>query len=265
MNLQELTRKINNIQLELLNIKELIKESLKEEEIKDEGLKKYYNKRVRVKDSFEDEHFRGCTGTLSAPHMNFEGALGIKYDDSFGYGNIDIHEFDIIKDEVKIEIFQSEFYENPIAEDTGISVQFGKHRRYNFTSYSNYEFTDFGTLYHEVLADADSKNLGLIYKNIFMLDHSGLSFSLTPFSCPWDSMHIGAIWMTYELGKEEETNETFKSIWKVYKHYLEGDVWEIYDGEATHIHYGYYGEALAFAKEEYQNDEFTTYTFQEEF
>lgn len=33
-----------------------------------------------------------------------------------------------------------------------------------------------------------------VYRPVYMIDHSGLSFSTTPFHCPWDSGQIGFIY-----------------------------------------------------------------------
>lgn len=47
----------------------------------------------------------------------------------------------------------------------------------------------------------NEKELALI-KPVYMYDHSGLSFSITPFSCPFDSGQIGYIYLTKENVKE---------------------------------------------------------------
>lgn len=38
----------------------------------------------------------------------------------------------------------------------------------------------------------------IVCLNLYMYDHSGLAFSLTPFSCPWDSGQIGYVYTTRE-------------------------------------------------------------------
>ncbi len=42
---------------------------------------------------------------------------------------------------------------------------------------------------------------------VYMLDHSGLRFSTSGFSCPWDSGQIGYIYTTKEKVKKEEKKE----------------------------------------------------------
>ena len=42
---------------------------------------------------------------------------------------------------------------------------------------------------------------------LYLLDHSGLSISTTPFSCAWDSGKVGYIYLTKEKLKEEKLNK----------------------------------------------------------
>jgi hypothetical protein len=72
---------------------------------------------------------------------------------------------------------------------------------------------------------------------VFMYDHSGITLSSTPFSCPWDSGQIGWVYITHECLLEEcnikqidlKAEQLAESIMegelKTYNQYIEGDVW----------------------------------------
>lgn len=42
-----------------------------------------------------------------------------------------------------------------------------------------------------------------IIKSLFLYDHSGLTMSTVPFSCPWDSGQVGWVWCTVEEARKE--------------------------------------------------------------
>jgi len=96
---------------------------------------------------------------------------------------------------------------------------------------------------------------------IYMLDHSGLALSHTPFSCPWDSGLLGTHYMTLAVAKDnwpetpgEETElqelveEYLKTELRVYNNFIQGNVWgyEVVDEEDEIVDscYGFYGERL---------------------
>jgi hypothetical protein len=72
---------------------------------------------------------------------------------------------------------------------------------------------------------------------LYLLDHSGISISTGPFSCPWDSGHVGYIYVTKEKARKEynwkyitkSRIETIKSYLKqevkTYDQYLTGDTY----------------------------------------
>ena len=61
---------------------------------------------------------------------------------------------------------------------------------------------------------------------LYLLDHSGLTMSTTPFSCNFDSGQVGFICAT-ATEKSELTKQTLLSEVKIYSMYLEGDVWDV--------------------------------------
>jgi hypothetical protein len=65
---------------------------------------------------------------------------------------------------------------------------------------------------------------------VFMYDHSGITISTGPFSCPWDSGQVGIIYVTKETCEKqqikfEDAEIILKGEIKVLYQYLTGDVW----------------------------------------
>jgi hypothetical protein len=69
---------------------------------------------------------------------------------------------------------------------------------------------------------------------LFLYDHSGITMSTAPFSCPWDSGQVGFIYVTEEdlkreYGENKPEEEFIKKILRaevaVYDQYISGDVW----------------------------------------
>lgn len=68
---------------------------------------------------------------------------------------------------------------------------------------------------------------------VFMYDHSGITISTGPFSCPWDSGQVGFIYVTkqnYETKTQkpfnfEDAENILKGEIETLNQYLTGDVW----------------------------------------
>jgi hypothetical protein len=68
---------------------------------------------------------------------------------------------------------------------------------------------------------------------IYMYDHSGITLSTEPFSCPWDSGRVGAIYATAEaveaiLGEDATEDAILKALRGEvadYSQYVCGDIW----------------------------------------
>lgn len=109
---------------------------------------------------------------------------------------------------------------------------------------------------------------------LYLYDHSGITMSTSPFSCPWDSGQVGFIYATRravlkEWNKKrmsptlnEQATQVLLAEVKEYNQYLTGDVWgyiiEDDAGEQLDSCWGFYGaeyckqaaeEALAAMKE----------------
>jgi hypothetical protein len=93
---------------------------------------------------------------------------------------------------------------------------------------------------------------------VYLYDHSGITISCRPFSCPWDSGQVGYIYATYEqIRKEynvkhvttkviEKVKNRLRSEIETFDNYLTGEVYgftvEDEDGEMVDSCSGYYGE-----------------------
>lgn len=97
----------------------------------------------------------------------------------------------------------------------------------------------------EYVASLEDEGKQLIMLPLFLYDHSGLTISTTPFSCPWDSGQIGYIYTTFDRIKEfynifdadgmpegdmkdilDDVKKHLISEVKTYDCYLRGDVYE---------------------------------------
>lgn len=88
---------------------------------------------------------------------------------------------------------------------------------------------------------------------VFMYDHSGVSLSLRPFQCPWDSGQVGYIYVSKAKAEEEFPNlsdsaleeqvlKIFKGEIAVYSQYLEGEVYGyMEEGGEEDSCWGFYG------------------------
>jgi len=113
-------------------------------------------------------------------------------------------------------------------------------------------FSDFPDDWPEAMEIAE--NWGYVILALYLYDHSGLSMSTAPFSCPWDSGQVGIIFCSKEKYKQEGVSEEqcinrLKAEVATYNQYLQGDVWGyvIKDPEGDELDscWGIYGEEYA--------------------
>lgn len=110
--------------------------------------------------------------------------------------------------------------------------------------------------YREDLRAAAEKNAVIL--PLFLYDHSGITISTGPFSCPWDSGQVGWIYVTKdqirkEYGVSRITKKVREKVIKLleaevetYDQYLTGDVWGFViehpeDGEVDSC-WGFFGD-----------------------
>lgn len=101
------------------------------------------------------------------------------------------------------------------------------------------------------------KRRDIIALPLYLYDHSGITISTTPFSCPWDSGQVGFIFVTAEKVRAEydwkvitkarraKIEDYLRGEVETYDQYLVGDVFgfEVEDdeGEMTDSCWGFYG------------------------
>lgn len=158
-----------------------------------------------------------------------------------------------------IEIKQDEFPESPREWDNlGTMICF--HRRYNLGDKHNFNHPDdFMEFFNE------SQSICL---ELCLYDHSGITISTSPFSCPWDSGQIGVIYVEIEQVKKEwgwkklsekrieKIKEILKQEVETYDDYLTGNVWCFTiekDGEHIDSCYGYFGDPEGYIIDEYRS------------
>lgn len=156
-----------------------------------------------------------------------------------------------------VQIFQySNSDYNPRNEFENLGTMISFHRRYELGD-SNHGFKQEDYNSWEGLRKAMEKMGYVVILPIYLYDHSGLSLSTSPFSCPWDSGQVGFIGVTREkLLKNFQVNKVTKQIHEKAAAILEGEVQtqndylsgEIYgyktfeDGEEVDSCWGFFGD-----------------------
>jgi hypothetical protein len=85
-------------------------------------------------------------------------------------------------------------------DNLGIMICF--HRRYDLGDEHELDtddFNDWNTMRDHIVKELDAA----IVLPLYLLDHSGLSMSTIPFSCPWDSSQIGWTYITKTKARED--------------------------------------------------------------
>jgi len=125
---------------------------------------------------------------------------------------IAIDGFDLVISYDEIDWNPREHYDN-----LGTMVIF--HSRYSLGDIHNYSVDDVRDI-------AESKDY--IALPIYMYEHSGITISVNPFSCPWDSGQVGYIFVSNEKVKKDFgwSRITSKRLLKI-KEYLTNEVKEL--------------------------------------
>lgn len=128
-----------------------------------------------------------------------------------------------------IHVFQDKISEDPRDWMDHLGNMICFHRRYNIGDKHDFNSPDDIDDFFE-----ENPHVKL---PIYMLEHSGISISTSPFGCPWDSGHIGWIYATIEeiedVGlsninipeNKEKVIEILKTEIKEYDMYLRGQVY----------------------------------------
>lgn len=147
-----------------------------------------------------------------------------------------------------IRVIRSEDSLNPREDGDCLGKMICFHGRYRLGDKHTYRTPhDF----HDSPEFQKAQKSGLILP-LYLYDHSGITMSTIPFSCPWDSGQVGFIYTTLErytmFTGRKALNKTLKAKLleslrqevKTYSHYLEGEVYDLeVDGEIVCC--GFYG------------------------
>ena len=155
----------------------------------------------------------------------------------------------------RVRIVQDEYAETPRNwSNLGTMVCF--HRTYSLGDNHNYikdNYNSWSELKKHIIENEDTA----IILPIYMLDHSGITINTTGFSCPWDSMQIGYIFISKEKLRKEYGIKRVTKKWieqvtqhlldevKTYDMYISGEVYgyvvEDEDENVIDSCYGFFG------------------------
>ena len=136
-----------------------------------------------------------------------------------------------------IEIIQDNDPESPREWDNmGTMVCF--HPDYVLGDKHDYKKRDYSSWAELLEAIIKNENVAVILP-LYLYDHSGITISTSPFSCPWDSGQVGFIFVTKEtVRKELNVKRVTRTIQDNVSKVLIGEV-ETYDQFLTGDVYGY--------------------------
>jgi hypothetical protein len=157
----------------------------------------------------------------------------------------------------KIEIWLDEYPTNPIKEWDMLSHFVCFHPQYDLSNDNRFKSK-------EELLDYAKENKCKLYP-LYLYDHSGITISLRPFHCPWDSGQVGWVMVEPEEAKKEFPRRRLtKKFWekiskivqgevKVFDDYLRGDVYgytvESPDGRNVDSCWGYFSDSKDLVKD----------------
>jgi hypothetical protein len=160
---------------------------------------------------------------------------------------------------------------SPRDEECNLGVMVCSHRRYNLGDKDGFDqavnvvrehfsATQLGN--HDLSCPVEvykllQKSEAAIMLPLYLYDHSGLTISTSPFSCPWDSGQVGYIFVTKahvrsEFGWKQlnakrvaQIEASLRSEVATYDQYLTGDIWKFEafkDDEVVESGYGFFGD-----------------------
>ena len=151
-----------------------------------------------------------------------------------------------------INLIQDPYPENPREAFDNLGTMVCWHRRYKL---GDEQPTCNPTEFWDELDRGDH-----IILPLYLLDHSGITISTEPFSCPWDSGQVGWIYMPISTAREnwsslpegelhEAAERCLRAEVEEYDAYLRGDAWgytiEDEHGDEIESCWGFLGEECA--------------------
>lgn len=154
-----------------------------------------------------------------------------------------------------LQIIQDDSDQSPREWDNlGTMVCF--HRNYNLSDKHNYRHGDY-TGWKDLFNAINKKEKAIVILPVYLYDHSGITISTSPFSCPWDSGQVGFIFVGRDkLLKEhnvkrltpkikESAVKALEGEIETFDQFLRGDVYGFKvidpDGEDVDSCWGFYG------------------------
>lgn len=156
-----------------------------------------------------------------------------------------------------LRIYPDESPENPRRWDN-LCTMVCFHGRYELGDKDKHEYrsADFNG-WDELKAQIEKDHDPAVILPLYLFDHSGITISTSPFSCPWDSGQVGFIFVSKErvrkeynchrIGKRilEKVQRVVKCEVEQYDQYLIGDVYGyiLKDANGEHLDscWGFYG------------------------
>lgn len=156
-----------------------------------------------------------------------------------------------------LRVVQDEDPLHPRRDCEGLGVMALFHQRYDLGDKDHGLRTSDFSGWEEMEAHIREEHDAAVILPVFMYDHSGLTLSTEPFSCPWDSGQVGFIYISREEARKAFNRKritkklltrlvaALKAEVKTYSQYLEGDVWGyvIEDSEGNQVEscFGFFG------------------------
>jgi hypothetical protein len=106
-----------------------------------------------------------------------------------------------LEDGTTIEIYKDNYPSNPREWDN-LCTMVCFHSRHNLGDEHDYNHQDYRN-WEELKSAIIKDNDVAIILPLYLYDHSGITISTEPFSCPWDSGQIGFIYVSKEKIREE--------------------------------------------------------------
>jgi hypothetical protein len=128
-----------------------------------------------------------------------------------------------------LEIYIDESPESPREWDN-LGTMVCLNKRYEIGDKHDYKSGNYNG-WDEIEEAIVRDNPGCLIRPLYLMDHSGLSLSMMPFGCPWDSGKVGFIFITKERingelkGNLQRVNEVLQAEVETYNQYLSGDIY----------------------------------------
>jgi hypothetical protein len=145
----------------------------------------------------------------------------------------------------RIRLIRDDDPRNPRTECDNITVMICSHKRYLLgdeklsKEFPTGDFKNWAAMEEAII----ERYAPIAIKPLYMYDHSGITISTSPFSCPWDSGQIGFVLVPgsqrenyWNNDKEEPPTEADLKAWA--ERVIDGDV-EVYDKYLTGDVYGF--------------------------